>query len=89
MNVLDEHDLETNTSDPLPSSCPQPTSAGPAVVSSDVNSFRRELQGLLNKYSRENGSDTPDWILADYLIACLDGYDATVNARDKWYGCEK
>lgn len=48
--------------------------------------FRKELERLINKYSMENGSDTPDFILADYLVACLDAFDATVKAREKWYG---
>ena len=32
--------------------------------------FRKELACLINRYSRENGSDTPDFILADYLDGC-------------------
>jgi len=47
--------------------------------------FEQELEALLNKYSRENGSDTPDWILAAYLQTCLSLFDATVNARKAWY----
>lgn len=49
-------------------------------------SLREELVGLLNKHSAENGSDTPDFILADYLMNCLDAFDKAVTAREKWYG---
>lgn len=49
-------------------------------------SFFDELTGLLNRYSKENGSDTPDWILAEYLLACLDTWNATMQQREKWYG---
>lgn len=48
--------------------------------------FRAELETLVNRYSRENGSDTPDFILADYLTACLAAWDAGLQAREKWYG---
>lgn len=48
--------------------------------------FEEELCSLINKYSKENGSDTPDWILTGYLINCLDVFDMTVNKRETWYG---
>lgn len=48
--------------------------------------FRTELEQLLNQYNRENGSDTPDFILADYLFNCLLHFDRAVNEREKWYG---
>lgn len=53
------------------------------------NAFRRELAALMNRYSLENGSDTPDYMLADYLIQCLRALDSTVNEREVWYGREK
>lgn len=52
----------------------------------DSEGFRRDLKGLLNSYSMENGSNTPDGILADYLLACLDAFDKAVNTRHKWFG---
>lgn len=48
--------------------------------------FRKELAGLLNRYSQENGGDTPDWILADYLIGCLNVWNNGLRMRDKWWG---
>ena len=48
--------------------------------------FRAELENLINCQSMENGSDTPDFILADYLVASLDIFDAAMQAREKWYG---
>lgn len=47
--------------------------------------LRKRLQGLLNKECAENGSDTPDFILAQYLIASLKAFDWATAARDKWY----
>lgn len=48
--------------------------------------FREDLAQLINKYSKENGSNTPDFILASYLASCLDLFDRTINWRAEWYG---
>lgn len=49
-------------------------------------SFKKDLQRLLNSYSKENGSNTPDFILAEYLVACLEVFNITIGARERWYG---
>lgn len=49
------------------------------------NEFRKELEKLINKHSCENGSNTPDFILARYILDCLEGFDRAVNARSQWY----
>jgi len=49
-------------------------------------SFQHELMNLLNHYSIENGSNTPDFILAEYLRCCLDSFDMVTRRRDEWYG---
>ena len=51
-----------------------------------MSEFRKELETLINCHSAENGSNTPDFILADYLVRCLDNFDETLQARQKWYG---
>jgi hypothetical protein len=48
--------------------------------------FEDELGRLLNRYSMENESNTPDFILAEYLMACLDAFNAASVSREKWYG---
>jgi hypothetical protein len=50
--------------------------------------FQTELQSLLNRHSLENGSDTPDFLLAQYLVGCLQAWNAAVCARERWYGRE-
>lgn len=47
--------------------------------------FRIELEKLINSLSIENGSDTPDFILADYLMDCLKAFELTSNRRSVWY----
>lgn len=51
-----------------------------------MTEFQEELQKLINRYSQESGSDTPDWILAEYLTSCLAAFDAAVTKREQWYG---
>ena len=48
--------------------------------------FRIELERLLNRWSKENESSTPDFILANYLINSLAAYDSAVREREIWYG---
>jgi hypothetical protein len=48
--------------------------------------FRSELEALINRYSKENGSDTPDFILAGFLINCLAAFDSAVCLREDWHG---
>ena len=47
--------------------------------------FQKELEQLINKYSLENDSDTPDFILATFLAECLDSFNVAVYNRDAWY----
>lgn len=46
--------------------------------------LEKELKDLINKYSVENESDTPDFILAQYILNSLMIYRIAVNARDRW-----
>ena len=50
--------------------------------------FEQKLRELINRYCLENESDTPDFILAEYMIDCLDAFTDATRARDKWYGHE-
>jgi hypothetical protein len=47
--------------------------------------FRKELEQLINRHSLENGSDTPDFMLAGYLVDCLAAFDKAVTQRTRWY----
>ena len=48
--------------------------------------FRKELTDLINRHSRENGCDTPDLILGEFLADVLYAFDNAVKRREKWYG---
>ena len=51
----------------------------------EVSKFQKELEELLNKHSMENGSDTPDFILASFLKRSLANFNECVNEREVWY----
>lgn len=54
-----------------------------------TGAFREELRALLNRECKENGSDTPDYILAEYLVRALQSFDLAVKAREAHYGRNK
>ena len=47
--------------------------------------FKKELMSLINKASRENESNTPDFILAEFMMGCLIAGEQLVKERDKWF----
>ena len=47
--------------------------------------FERELSTLINSHSRENKSDTPDYILAEYMMSCLKAFEKATVVRHLWY----
>jgi hypothetical protein len=51
-----------------------------------MEDFKTQLTELINREGLENGSDTPDFILAEYLINCLLVYEVAIQSRTKWHG---
>jgi hypothetical protein len=51
--------------------------------------FEEGLRVLLNKTCQENASDTPDFVLAEFLSRCLDAFNLAVVCREKWHGRAK
>ena len=48
--------------------------------------FKKELLTLINTYCMEADSDTPDYILAEYMIQCLKLFNKSTQARDMHMG---
>ena len=48
-------------------------------------SLLKSITDAINAHSAENGSDTPDFILAGYLIQSLAAFDNAVWERKRWY----
>ena len=51
--------------------------------------FLRELSSVINKHSVENRSDTPDFMLAEFMAGCLNVYENTIRNRGDWFGSGK
>ena len=51
-----------------------------------MKDFREALTDLINQCSMENRSNTPDFILAEYLEVCLLAFDTAVQQREAWHG---
>lgn len=50
------------------------------------DSLRGRIEHAINCSSAENGSNTPDFILAEFLTDCLAAFDKCSTARERWYG---
>ncbi len=50
------------------------------------NPLAQSLAEALNRHSAENGSNTPDFILADFLRDCLTAFNVAQTRRNHWYG---
>ena len=57
------------------------TTAGEVVA----KGLRHEIERAINCVSAENGSNTPDFILADFLVSCLAAFDRATQQRERWY----
>jgi len=49
-------------------------------------SLSNEIRAAINGCSRENESNTPDFILAEYLMACLVAFESASMRREEWFG---
>jgi hypothetical protein len=50
------------------------------------DNLRKEILSAINKHSVENDSNTPDFILAQYLMDCLSAFEKANLRREEWYG---
>lgn len=50
--------------------------------------FEMEIARVINKHSKENESNTPDFILAAFVRDCLTAFAKTSRDREKWFGKE-
>lgn len=52
----------------------------------DIAAFEHNIRQEINKFSLESLSDTPDFVLASFLRAVLEAYNAALVRREEWYG---
>ena len=48
--------------------------------------LKADLARVLNSHCAENGSNTPDFVLANYVLDCLRAFELATNQREHWYG---
>lgn len=51
-----------------------------------LTAFEQELRKFINSAHMENASNTPDFILAEYLNTCLKAFNVATRRRESWYG---
>ena len=50
-----------------------------------MSELHKEISELLNEHSKENESNTLDFILAEYLMGCLEVFETVIKPRFKSY----
>jgi len=51
-----------------------------------MDTLLNQLRAAVNCHCAENGSNTPDYILAQFFVDCLAVWDKACVERDRWYG---
>lgn len=54
-------------------------------ITEPKSKFEQELIALLNRHSLENESNTPDYLLAQFILFTLDALNYIINARKVGY----
>jgi hypothetical protein len=52
----------------------------------DPERFRKQIAAVINMEGRENNSNTPDFLLAEFMESCLVAAEHLIGAREDWYG---
>lgn len=69
----------------VPAPRPRTPGEGRKGGGGDISEFEHHLTALINRYSLENETNLPDFILADYLVRCLESLRRTVQWGHNWY----
>lgn len=56
------------------------------IIENNDPDLEHALAHALNRFSAENPSNTPDWLLAQFLLGCLAAWNTAVQQRETWYG---
>lgn len=68
---------------------PPPLRYIPVTIDGPRKTSQRSLQDdlarVLNQHGEELQSDTPDFVLASYLVSCLDSFHQGIRKRDDYW----
>ena len=56
------------------------------MSNTEREALTQSIASVLNEHSRESRSNTPDFMLAEFMVSCLEAFEAASTAREKWYG---
>ena len=48
--------------------------------------MQRTIEHAINRSCGENDSNTPDFILAQFLMDCFDAFTLCSQSREQWFG---
>jgi hypothetical protein len=86
MNEEAKENLKKAESDSEKIEDPHPGQVGAPNRWGDNPTFQEDLVRLINKHSVENDSGTPDWILAEIMMANLRAWELGIHLRNNWRG---
>ena len=55
-------------------------------ISNRDKNLKKDIEVLINKYNYDAMTDTPDFVLAEYLMNCLRNYLVTKYNTEEWFG---
>ena len=58
------------------------------IMAKKPKTIEQLLATVINDCSRENDSNTPDFILARFMMDCLGAFEFASNKREVWYDIE-
>ena len=61
----------------------------PVIQDSRITELQKAISQAINSVSAENGSDTPDFILAEFLTECLMAWNKATKKRTDWHSPEE
>ena len=73
--------------DPTPYGALPDSECHPAPPTRDerMASLSKSLEDAINRHNAEAESDTPDFIIGEFLVSCLSAWNEACNARKRWY----
>lgn len=57
-----------------------------SMIPDEPKTLEDKIAQAINSVSAENGSNTPDFILAGFLHSVLRDFDTAMQARERWHG---
>ena len=56
------------------------------ILEKNSKQLEKDIEVLMNQYNIDTMTDTPDFILASYLMTCLRNYMITKTDTEEWFG---